>query len=205
MKKLVYSLILVPLLALLAACAGSMKSDVVTFHEGSLPQGETIRVVAMDESKQGSLEFEHYAGILRDNLRKIGYTPVEDDQPSDLVAEFDYQVSEGMTQVRSNPNGYSGRYARYHFYYGHYHDPFYFGFYNDWQPEVYSFTVYNRTLKMNILKAGGDRDMVFEGRVQSIGRENEIARVMPYLITAMFTNYPGESGVTKVVTIEKKS
>jgi hypothetical protein len=49
---------------------------------------------------------------------------------------------------------------------------------------------------------GTDR-VLFEGRVQSTGREREIARVMPYMITAMFNNFPGESGVTKVVTIEK--
>jgi len=105
-----------------------------------------------------------------------------------------------MTNVRSD---HTRGYARYHFYYGHFHDPFYYGFYDDWRPEVYTYTVYNRLLRMNIVSADDEQKVVFEGRVQSIGREREIARVMPYLITAMFSNFPGESGVTKVVTIDK--
>ena len=193
----------VPLLLLLGGCTPSLKSDVVTFHEGPLPKGETIRVVPADPDKRGSLEFEHYAKLIREHLRKIGYTPVEEDQPSLLLAEVDYGVSEGVTEVRTEPRGY----AHYHFYYGRFYDPFYYGFYPTWtwQPEVVAHTVYNRRLTLNIVSPeldGTDR-VLFEGRVQSTGSEQEIARVMPYMITAMFNNFPGESGVTKVVTIEK--
>jgi hypothetical protein len=28
---------------------------------------------------------------------------------------------------------------------------------------------------------------------------------MPYMVTAMFTNFPGESGLTKIVTVETDS
>jgi len=198
-------LVLVPLLLLLGSCTSSIKSEVVTFHEGPLPQGETIRVVAVDTAKKGSLEFEHYAGMVRDNLRTIGYNPVTGDEPAELLAEMDYSVGEGMTNVRSRPDTFNRGFARYHFYYGHFHDPFYFGLYSDWKPDVYSFTVYNRKLEMNIVRNDGNREVLFEGRVQSIGRDQEIARIMPYLITAMFRNFPGESGVTKVVTIGKDS
>jgi hypothetical protein len=192
-----------PLLLLLGGCTPSLKSDVVTFHEGPLPKGETIRVVPADPDKRGSLEFEHYAKLIREHLRKIGYTPVAQDQPSLLLAEVDYGVSEGVTEVRTEPRGY----AHYHFYYGRFYDPFYYGFYPTWtwQPEVVAQTVYNRRLTLNIVSPeldGTDR-VLFEGRVQSTGSEQEIARVMPYMITAMFNNFPGESGVTKVVTIEK--
>ena len=61
---------------------------------------------------------------------------------------------------------------------------------------------YQRRLRFQIWHADGK--LLFEGRVQSVGREREIARVMPYLVIAMFTNYPGESGVIKMVTVEKK-
>jgi hypothetical protein len=56
---------------------------------------------------------------------------------------------------------------------------------------------------MNIVEADGEMDRVFEGRVESNGTESSLPEVMPYLITAMFNNFPGESGTTKVVTIEK--
>jgi hypothetical protein len=53
-----------------------------------------------------------------------------------------------------------------------------------------------------IVEASGDRERIFEGRVQSTGQQNRLPEVMPYLITAMFSNFPGENGVTKMVTIE---
>jgi hypothetical protein len=55
---------------------------------------------------------------------------------------------------------------------------------------------------MNIVSNDRLRSHLFEGRVRSSGRQGELAEVMPYLITALFQNFPGESGVTKVVTIE---
>ncbi len=198
MRRSLYLCTIFSLMSLLASCAYKMKSDVVTFHEGPLPRGETIRVEPMDDLKRGSLEFEHYAESIRSNLRKIGYTPVKSGQPAQLVAQIDYSVSEGQTQVRSDTRGYT----RYHFYYGHNLSPFYYGFYNDWPSEIYTYPVYNRLLLMNISRFEGKREVLFEGRVQSVGREKEIAKIMPYLITAMFTNFPGESGVTKVVTVE---
>ena len=92
-------------------------------------------------------------------------------------------------------------FARYHFGFGRYYDPFYWGIYDTYTPEVYSVPTYMRNLQMNIVdESEGER--IFEGRVQSNGTGNQLPEVMPYLITAMFENFPGESGVTKVVTIE---
>ena len=201
MRRTMWYLLPVLLVLTVAGCAGKLEGDVVTFHQGPLPRGETIQVVPGDPDKQGSLEFEHYAGLIREKLGRIGYTPVGPGEPAELLAEVRYGVSEGLTEIRTYDRGY----ARYHFYYGRYYDPFYYGFYHSWEPEVTAYTVYDRTLSMNILRPNedGSSTVLFEGRVQSQGREREIAKVMPYMITALFTNFPGESGVTKIVSIEK--
>ena len=74
-----------------SSCSTFLRSDVVTFHEGPLPNGERIRVQALDPDKARSLEFRRYAGLIADELSRIGYTPVDAmDAPVDLVAEFDY-------------------------------------------------------------------------------------------------------------------
>ncbi len=185
---------------LLGSCASRLQSDVVTFHEGRLPKGETIHIESINAFEEESLEFSHYKNLISAELRRIGYVPVKDDQAAELVAQIGYSVSDGQTQIRSSQRNY----VRYHFYHGHYHNPFYYGFYNDWPPESYSYIVYNRQLHINISRKSPEPELLFEGRVQSIGREKEIASVMPYMITAMFNNFPGENGVTKVVTIEKK-
>jgi len=191
-----------PLFALLlvAGCTSMFRGDVVTFHEGPLPAGETIRVVASDPAKQASLEFRNYANLINEQLRRIGYEPTTSND-AELIAEVDYRVeaeSQSVTVDRSRP------YVRYHFGYGRYYDPFYYGFYNDWGPDVYTTRPsYLRTLELNIAHNDEERERIFEGRVQSTGLQNLLPEVMPYLVTAMFENYPGENGVTKVVTIER--
>ena len=212
--------IAIPLsLLVMTGCAARVNNDVTTFHDELMPAGETIRVVAADPANNQSLEFRTYANRITEELRKAGYTPVtEPDIVADLIAEVDYTVEEGPQQIYTEP---SMNYVRYHFGFGRYYDPFYFGarsrfgpfgysrfgpFGYDpfWdEPQVYSEQTYNRSLEMNIMNADGNHDRVFEGRVESNGTENSLPEVMPYLITAMFTNFPGESGTTKVVTIEK--
>ena len=186
---------------LLSGCTNLLRSDVVTFHEGPLPAGETIRVVAADPEKVPSLEFKSYANLVSEELRKIGYTPVADESVDvELLAEVDYSVESGEPFVNvDDPN----RYVRYHFGAGRFYDPFYFGVYDTWNPQVYTTPTFMRNLQLNIISNDDAMNRVFEGRVQSTGYDNQLPEIMPYLVTAMFKNYPGENGVTKVVTIEK--
>jgi hypothetical protein len=178
-----------------------LRSDVVSFHEGNLPQGESIRVQASDPAKAQSLEFRSYARLIGAELNKLGYSFVEDPTAqTTLVAEVDYAVELGPTNVRLEPP--MRPFVRYHFHYGRFYDPFYFGLDNYSLPEVVSTPSYLRNFTMTIVENTEARPRLFEGRVQSRGQQNQLPDIMPYLITAMFSNFPGESGVTKVVTIE---
>lgn len=185
-----------------SGCTPIVSSDVVTFHDSPMPAGETIRVEAIDPNKEGSLEFRNYATLISEELHKIGYNPVQGTADADLIAEVDYSVQLGPTNVTVDPGM---NYARYHFYAGRYYDPFYFGMYDNFGafgPQTYSTTTYERVLQLNIVETSGERQRIFEGRVQSAGQQALLPEVMPYLITAMFRNFPGENGMTKVVTIE---
>ena len=46
---------------------------------------------------------------------------------------------------------------------------------------------------------------IFEGTVESTGRSNNLAKLMPHMTQALFTNFPGQSGVTDKVVIELDS
>jgi hypothetical protein len=186
---------------LLSGCTNFFSSDVVTFHESPLPNGETIRVVAIDPAKIPSLEFRSYANLVNAELRKIGYTPVTDNNANaDLLAEVEYSVESGPPLINVDE---SNRYVRYHFSAGRFYDPFYFGVYDTfWRPEVSTTPTFVRHLQMNIVTNDEAKTRIFEGRVQSSGFQPQLPEIMPYLVTAMFMNFPGESGVTKVVTIE---
>lgn len=45
-------------------------------------------------------------------------------------------------------------------------------------------------------------EIIYEGRTVSEGLKKNLPEIMPYLIEAMFTNFPGESGVTRTVRVE---
>lgn len=189
-------------LAIVAGCTSRVSSDVVAFHNDPMPQGETIRVAPSDPAKEQSLEFRSYAQLIGQELNKLGYRYVDDpNAPATLVAEVDYSVESGPTDIQSDAP--LQPFVRYHFFYGRYYDPFYYGINNGWAPDVYSTPTYIRNLSVNIVVNNGERDRVFEGRVQSRGIQDQLPEIMPYLVTAMFRNFPGESGVTKVVTLEE--
>lgn len=189
----------------LAACASTFRSDVARFHRlNEVPQTATFVVVPSDDSKQtSSLEFQQYAGLVRRELTKFGYRPASAGNAAELIVEMDYGVSKGEQVVRSRPTVFYG-------FYGH-SSPFYTGYwyrgalYGDYPfgyRDVYTETMYNRTLKMVIVRsANAGREVMFEGEVVSIGRDRRLPEIMPYLVQAMFTNFPGESGVTKEVVI----
>ena len=180
-------------LALLTACASILKSDVVTFHEGAFPAGETIRVEALDPLKAQTLEFRQYARQVNNALRNVGYRPVAENEEAELIAQLDYAVETGPVELRLERDG---PYAYYHFSFGRFRDPFHFGLSDRWEPEVRS------TPTMAIVSNAAQPERLFEGRVESIGAKRQLPEVMQYLITALFANFPGESGVTKVVSIE---
>lgn len=186
---------------LLAACASKIESDVARFHrmDQAVPEG-TFTVVPKDEAKVGSLEFEQYASLVRGELVKLGWTPVNAANASDYVVEVDYSISDGVQVIRSRPTAYYGYYGGFGhpFLHSHFFYPYGYGDYDS-----YSYTVYTRKLNVDIFRSTPKgREMVFEGRAESVGRDNRLPEIMPYLVQSMFTNFPGESGVTKRVEIK---
>ncbi len=193
----------------LAACASTFKSDVARFH--NLPQtgGESFTIVPKDPAKVGSLEFEQYAGMIRAHLTDLGYHAVADNP--DIMVNVDYYVSDGDEKIQSRPGyGYGGYGYANPFYgfghYGHFGHSGYFGSgafgypYYSSGGSYYSYTVYAKRLEMNMVRAGGE--VIFEGRADSTGRDNHLPEVMPLLIQALFTGFPGENGVTEQVRIK---
>lgn len=210
MKYLKYLSVLplVFLLSLVAGCASSVSSDVARFHQLPSPRGETFVIVPMDRGKLGSLEFEQYAGLVSAKLTNVGYKAAPQGQKPELLVRLDYGVSAGQVRIRSYPGmGYYGWYGYGRGWYPYYYDPFYpygWGF----EPEIRSEVYYNRVLRMDIerpaAEAGKPGTRLFEGRVESEGTDNRLPEVMPYLIKAMFTNFPGSSGITQHIDIKKE-
>lgn len=199
MFRLTQILAVVAVSLFVAGCANKFKSDVARFHQLPQPAGETFVVVPRDESKAGSLEFAQYARQIANNLSAYGYRATGSADDADLLVKVDYSVGDGNTMVRSYGGSFSGFYPHY---YSHYYWPYYRPFYHDpYRSEVRSYVVYGRRLSMDIVRSSGE--VLFEGRVESSGRDNRLPEVMPYLIEAMFADFPGRSGETQNVVIKE--
>lgn len=210
--KRLRSLMLASALAVgLSACAApGFQADVSRFESQlPAPSGQTFAVVAEDPALAGGLEFSLYADLVGAQLERLGYAEASPDAAT-LLVRFDYDVDNGRERVRSSNLGFghagfgrfgrSGRFGRFggfgfrrSFAFG-FHDPFLAG------PDVRSFTVYTSGIDLKIdSTASGQR--LFEGKAEAVSRSNRLQQLVPNLVDALFTDFPGNSGETLQITI----
>ena len=198
------------ILAGLAACATPFKADVSRFQSQlPAPQGESYAVVADDPALAGGLEFAQYADLVEAQMSSLGYAQAASPEDASLLVRFDYEVDKGRERVRST--GFSDPF--YSPWYGYrartgYYRPRYvgsrwgYGYYDPWfgGQEVRSYTVYTSEIDMKIDRAAtGER--LFEGQAQAISTSNRLQYLVPNLVEAMFTDFPGNSGETLRISI----
>jgi len=192
------------LLVGLAACATPFKADVSRFQSQlPAPSGQTFAVIAEDPKLAGGLEFALYADLVEAEMAKLGYTQSAPEN-ANLLVRFDYGVDNGRERVRTVGSGFNdpffgpwGRFGGFGFRRGYvfgFYDPFLAG------PDVRSYTVYTSGIDMKIDNAvTGQR--LFEGKAQAVSRTNRLQQLVPNLVDAMFTDFPGNSGETLRITI----
>ena len=205
------ALIAMPLAALgLSACATSQgfRADVSRFQtQLPAPQGQTFAVVADDPALSGGLEFSQYAGFVAEGMRELGYTPAANADTADLVVRFDYGIDNGRTVVRddsfySDPFYGPWRGYRSPFYRSRLYSRWGYGFYDPFfdRPRVRSYTVYNSDIGLKIDRAA-DGERLFEGRAEALSTSKRLQYLVPNLVEAMFTDFPGNSGETVRISV----
>lgn len=203
-------------LALLAvsACTQPFEAKVSRFQALPVPEGQTFSIVAADARNEGGLEFAQYAGLVTQRLAAYGYRPAESGAKPELVVKFDYGVDRGVQKTVSRPApgpafgpawGGFGPYGRRWgygsaFYYGW--DPFW---YDPWYQQIDTYTVYTSYADM-VIERTADGRRVFEGKAKARSVEDSLPKLIPNLVEALFTNFPGQSGEEVRITIapEKK-
>lgn len=209
------------LLMALAACATPFKADVSRFAtQLPAPQGQSFAIVADNPKLAGGLEFSQYASLVGDRMAKLGYTPVEDPAKATLIVRFDYGVDNGRERVRSTGMGagafgpwggwgpYGGGFYGRGFYgrgFG-WGGPWRYGWYDPFFDNgIQSYTIYTSGIDLKIDRAA-DGQRLFEGKAEAVSTSNRLQYVVPNLVEAMFTNFPGNSGETVRITVapEKK-
>lgn len=188
----------------LAACATPFKADVSRFQQMPAPNGESFVVQTTNPKLEGGLEFAQYAGLVAEQLRAKGYAQAQSPQAASLVVNLDYGVDGGQTKIVSRPAigygyGHWGGPWRYRSpYYWGWDDPFWYSPFG--YPEVDSYTVFTSYLDMTINRTR-DGTRVFEGKAKARSTDDSLPRLVPNLVTAMFSNFPGHSGEEVRITV----
>jgi hypothetical protein len=195
-----------------AACASPFKANVSRFQSQlPAPQGQTFAVVAEDPAMAGGIEFAQYARVVEAKLAQQGYTPVAEPGQATLVVRFDYGVDTGRERVRSTGFGGDPFWGPWYGY-GRFGRGFAgpgmwnYGWYDPWMMGggfgggVDSYTIYTSGIEVKIdRRADGQR--LFEGKAEAVSTSNRLPYLVPNLVEAMFTDFPGNSGETVRISV----
>lgn len=197
----------------LAACASPFRADVSRFQSQlPAPSGQTFAVVADDPKMAGGIEFGQYADLVTRHMAVQGYSLAAGPETADLLVRLDYGVDNGRERIRSSGFSHSPYFSPWYGYGGigyHHSGPWRYGWHDpffDGGRNIDSYTVYTSGIDVKIdRRADGER--LFEGKAEAVSRSNQLQNLVPNLIEAMFTDFPGNSGETVRITVapeEKK-
>ena len=192
----------------LSACAGSITSTVSRYQAMPAPQGQTFFVVPGEGmAANGGLEFQRYAELVAQQMQARGYTPAASPQSATMLVQLGYIVDKGQVRYVEDPFYRSRLYDPFYyspFYYPRFgyrsrfsygwNDPFWYG------GGVDSYVEYHSQVDLHI-RARGTNQPLFDGRAQARSQTNRLDVVIPSMVEAMFSGFPGRSGETVKITI----
>lgn len=202
----------------LSGCATGLPTK-VTRYSAAIPQGQSFYVVP-GPGVQGGLEFNRYASIVSQQMEARGFRPAGAPGVADMLVQVSYMVDQGTREYRADPfydpwyGGYGGfgrpYFSRYGYYGRRYRSPFYWGwddpfwYGGGFGPDpIRAYTVYKSELNLDILRRT-DNQQLFDGRAVARSQTDELQTLVPNLIEAMFTNFPGYNGETVKITVPAK-
>jgi hypothetical protein len=199
----------------LSACAESINTTVSRYQAMPAPQGQTFFLVpGGGMADNGGLEFQRYAGIVTQQMQARGYSPAASAQSANMIVQFGYGVDRGQMRYVSDPfparygwDGWGGFYGGARGFYrprfgwgGGYSwgwdDPF-------WGGGIDSYVEYHSQIDLHI-RQNGTNAALFDGRAQARSATNRLDVLVPSLVDAMFTGFPGRSGEVVKITIPAK-
>lgn len=206
------ALLFLPAALALSACAENFNANVSRFQSQlPAPAGQTFAVVPDDPTLAGGIEFSQYASLVTAQMAKQGYTP-SNPENANLLVHFDYGVDKGRERVRSTGfrrDPFWGPWYGYGRFGGGYwgHRGYYpgamwgYGWYDPWFDDAYeSYTIYTSGIELKIDRRA-DNARLFEGKAEAVSTSNRLQYLVPNLVEAMFTNFPGNSGETVRITV----
>jgi hypothetical protein len=198
----------------LSACVSGLQTKVSRYQVMPAPQGQSFVVVPANAADMGGLEFSRYAELVAQRMQAQGYARAASIDQATMVVRLGYGVDDGHTEIMSDPFGYGyggyygGGWGRWGYgrgwgrgYLWGWNDPFWYGGFGPYGgSSIRSYTYYVSQLDLDIRRKV-DNASLFEGKAKARSRTDELAKLVPSLVDAMFTGFPGTSGETIKITV----
>ena len=219
-RLLALPLAALPLAALLlSGCAATVTTQVTPFHQlSSGLQGQRFVILPTDEQRN-SLEFYSYAGLVREALVGKGLVDAGETRPADLGVTMSYSMSGQSSGLRNGSGAYAGFGAGSGGGFSMGGVGIGIGFPIGGGGGGSDSNAYLHSLRVEIDRlrdrtasqppagtaapavppASADAGRVYEARATSEGPSASPAPVMRAMVAAIFEEFPGESGRTRVV------
>ena len=160
-------------------------------------------MIATVNADQGeSLAYRKYADVVSAKLQSLGLRAAASG-PADYVVTLQYDVRGPTPDVESRGGRFGWGVG-----FGHHHGPWGWGAAYDPGFDHYTDTrqLFVRRVELDIYRGATydtlKKERVFEGRALSTGQNGQLEPVMPYILDALFKEFPGRSGETKTVSVE---
>ncbi|HJV84366.1 MAG TPA: DUF4136 domain-containing protein [Noviherbaspirillum sp.] len=205
MKAWLIAVVMGAMTILVSGCGTTIQSNVTTFHEWPASLPDKHYVFERTKEQNNNLEYLNYENLVREQLNRLGFTEASPSTPPTLKVSLGYSVdSRDVREVYPvvvNPYPYPYWYGpAWRGYYGPFYDPFWYG-----PPmveqRVSQYRLYTRHLRIVIARMS-DGKQLYETTVVSEGTNGSLAAVMPYMVRAAFTDFPGKSGVPHQVELK---
>ncbi len=204
--------------AVLAGCATGpriVRTEVTAFNQWSTLPADRSYVFSRTLEFENSLELKSYEDIVRDQLAVQGFAFASDPGRAQLVVTLRPSLS--ATRVRTRDSGFGPFYGGYGGFggfgspYGRfgggfggygpfYGGPFYGGgFFNDF--DRVDIDIVRHRFELDIESKGVAGRRFYEGRVETSDPNSANATVVPVLIRALLTDFPGINGQTRRVDV----
>jgi hypothetical protein len=199
--RFVQALALLLLVGILGGCATtqSVSARVTSFQDWPAnAAGQRYRFVAADPSQNNNLEYQNFQDMVRSGISPTGLVEAQAGQPARFDVSFRYGVTQTQVNVRRAYDPY---------FYGGYGPGFYGGRYlggpwgGYWGPDWVDVptVAYRNALTVEIRDASQGGKEVYRATAYSVSENDRLLRVMPYLVRAIFDNFPANNGSEREV------
>lgn len=208
MARATRAMLVVAAAATIAGCAIGpqiVRTQVTNYNDWSTLPADKTYSFARTLEYRGSLEVKSYEDIVRDELALKGFRFVPDPAQANLIVTLRPSSSTTRLRVRDpwpiDPfwGGYGGFYGRrFGGWYGPY-GPYGYSAFDNFN--TYPVDVIQRRLEMDIDSRASAGKRYYEGRVETSSEADAFKDIVPAMVQALFTDFPGNNGQTRRIDV----